>query len=136
GIIFSAPNITSAKRLQSRLQTSMSDWRKIVDSLAGQVQADSGRFEFKQIPSFNQDAGRSKIVESGSFTALQTNTDKSVQFAYLIRGYASPSPRTFDEARGLVITDYQNELENQWIEELKGKYPVTINQNVFKTLPK
>jgi peptidyl-prolyl cis-trans isomerase SurA len=46
------------------------------------------------------------------------------------------SPRTFEEARGMVMNDYQNKLEDQWIAELKKKYPVKINEAVFKTLPK
>jgi len=49
---------------------------------------------------------------------------------------AAMSPRTFDEARKLMITEYENELEIHWIEELKKKYPVTISENVLKTLPK
>jgi peptidyl-prolyl cis-trans isomerase SurA len=49
---------------------------------------------------------------------------------------ATTSPETFGEARERVITDYQNELEKKWIEELKKKYPVTVSENVFKTLPK
>ena len=67
---------------------------------------------------------------------MVTNSDQTIQFAYIIRQYNTPSPRTYEEARGLVMNDYQNELENQWIEELKKKYPVTINETVFRQLPK
>jgi peptidyl-prolyl cis-trans isomerase SurA len=128
-IIFNAANSSSDKKLQGDLEGNINKWRKAVDSLAGQVQADSGRFELKQIP------GNARL-EAGRFTAELTNPDKSVQFAYIIREYSTPSPRSFEEARGLVINDYQIELENKWIEELKKKYPVTINETVFKSLPK
>jgi len=33
-----------------------------------------------------------------------------------------------------VINDYQAELEKKWINDLKKKYPVTINQNAFASL--
>ncbi len=132
-IIFNASNQVSAKKLAEALKKDVNNWRKDVDSLGGQIQADSGRFELKQIPG-------GKPVVPGGFTefvsnASPNNKDNTVQFAYIIREYASSSPRTFGEARGLVINDYQNELENKWIEELKKKYPVTINETVFKTLP-
>jgi peptidyl-prolyl cis-trans isomerase SurA len=45
-----------------------------------------------------------------------------------------PRPKEFDEARGYVITDYQKHLENQWISELKAKYPVEINETEVKKL--
>jgi peptidyl-prolyl cis-trans isomerase SurA len=130
-IIFSAPNASAAKKLQEDLDSNIHSWRKSVDRFAGQVQADSGRFEWKQIPSTG-----GAPVEAGKFTVPKINADKSLQFAYIIRDYPSPSPRTFEEARGLVINDYQNELENQWIESLKKKYPVVISEAVFRTLPK
>jgi hypothetical protein len=50
--------------------------------------------------------------------------------------YPKSSARKFEEARGLLINDYQNEMENQWIADLKKKYPVVINESVFKNLPK
>ncbi|HEX3080192.1 MAG TPA: hypothetical protein VHQ04_07000, partial [Puia sp.] len=96
---------------------------------AGQIHTDSGRFELSQIPG-------KQSVQAGRFTQTTTNSDQTVQFAYIIRQYNTPVPRTYEEARGLVINDYQTELENQWIEELRKKYPVTINETVFKTLPK
>ena len=48
----------------------------------------------------------------------------------------SPEPKTFDEARGLVTAGYQEELEKQWIAELRGKYPVTVHEEVLSTLTK
>jgi peptidyl-prolyl cis-trans isomerase SurA len=40
----------------------------------------------------------------------------------------APRQKTFEEARGLAISDYQQFLEEQWLAELKKKYPVVINQ--------
>jgi peptidyl-prolyl cis-trans isomerase SurA len=128
-IIFNAPNAASAKKLQEQLTGNVKIWRKITDSFGIGIQADSGRFELNQIPGHLQ-------MEAGRFTELQSNADKSVQFGYIIREYNSSSPRTFEEARGLAINDYQNDLENKWIGELKKKYPVMIYEKVFMTLPK
>jgi peptidyl-prolyl cis-trans isomerase SurA len=127
-IIFSAANQQVAKKLELDLEKNMTIWRKLVDSFGGQIQADSGRFELKQLPGGSRD-------EPGRFTVMVTNHDKSVQFAYIIREYKNPSPRTFTEARGLLINDYQNELEDKWIEELKIKYPISVNETVFRSLP-
>jgi peptidyl-prolyl cis-trans isomerase SurA len=46
----------------------------------------------------------------------------------------SPEPKSFDEARGLVTAGYQEELEKQWIEELRAKYPVVIHEAVLESL--
>jgi len=37
----------------------------------------------------------------------------------------------FNSVRGKVITGYQNALEDEWVEKLKEKYPVEINQKVW-----
>ena len=128
-VLFNAGDFSNAKKLETELEKNIKNWRKAVDSLSGQIQADSGRFESKQLPGNGH-------LEADRFTELVSNPDKSVQFAYIFRLYKTPSPRTYEEARGLVINDYQNELENQWIDELKKKYPVVIEEAVFKTLPK
>ncbi len=46
------------------------------------------------------------------------------------------SPKQFEEIKGQVITDYQENLENQWIKELKEKYKVQVNKNVYTSLIK
>jgi peptidyl-prolyl cis-trans isomerase SurA len=49
----------------------------------------------------------------------------------IIHQLVGPEPKTLSEARGLITADYQNYLEQQWIEELRKKYPVTIHQAVL-----
>lgn len=43
---------------------------------------------------------------------------------------------SFEEARGQVITDYQEKLENEWVEALKKKYSVRVYPNEIKKLAK
>ena len=42
-----------------------------------------------------------------------------------------PEPKKLEDTRGMVISDYQNQLEKEWIKELKAKYPITINEKVL-----
>ena len=41
---------------------------------------------------------------------------------------------TYADAKGFVINDYQNELENRWVATLRSKYPVKVNEAAFKAL--
>lgn len=42
----------------------------------------------------------------------------------------------FDESKGQIITDYQQQLEKEWIKSLKSKYIVKINDEELKKLAK
>ncbi|MEO5642313.1 MAG: peptidylprolyl isomerase [Bacteroidia bacterium] len=44
----------------------------------------------------------------------------------------APTPKSLQEARGVITSDYQGQLEKEWVESLKKKYPVTINRDVLK----
>ena len=43
-------------------------------------------------------------------------------------------PKELDEIKGAVISDYQTYLEVSWLEELKNKYPISINYDVLYNL--
>jgi len=76
-------------------------------------QALPNNFEFKE--------GVSKVYS-------QNNVYYVVKVTKLI----PESFRTLDEARGIVINDYQQEVEQNWINNLKSKYEVTINKDVLR----
>jgi peptidyl-prolyl cis-trans isomerase SurA len=43
-----------------------------------------------------------------------------------------PSAKLLNETKGLVITDYQNYLEQTWLEELSKKYSFkVIEENIY-----
>ncbi len=48
----------------------------------------------------------------------------------------APTPKKLSETRGVVISDYQNFLEQEWIKELRQKYPVSVNQPEVQKLIK
>ncbi len=54
----------------------------------------------------------------------------------VVHGKIAPGPKSFDEAKGLITAAYQDYLEKEWIKQLRGKYPVVINEEVLKTIEK
>lgn len=67
-----------------------------------------------------------------------TETVKKGNKDEFVRVYSkiAPEPKSFDEARGLITAGYQEELEKSWIEELKGKYTVVVDEVVLESLSK
>lgn len=45
-------------------------------------------------------------------------------------------PKTFDEAKGAITSDYQAELEKRWLNDLTQKHTVKINEAVLYSLGK
>jgi len=131
-VIFYASDAKSTTAFHRALQKKPSAWRTLVDDNKEQVTADSGRFELAQIPKNTKEQ-----VRAGSITSPVINkADNTASFAYLIKLYTKEEPRSFADAKGQVINDYQAELEKAWIAELKKKYPVTVNENVWSDIVK
>ena len=107
-------------------------WRKAAEQYSEKVVIDSSRYEWSQLPNLLK-----MIPKPGMILPPLVNTnDNTASFAYILRAYSQPMQRTFSEAKGMVINDYQNVLEKQWTESLKKKYPVVINQKVLSDISK
>jgi peptidyl-prolyl cis-trans isomerase SurA len=57
----------------------------------------------------------------------QTGFDNNLFVWINVAKIEQPRPKTFAEARGGVINDYQKELEKQWLAKLQQKFPVKVN---------
>jgi peptidyl-prolyl cis-trans isomerase SurA len=130
-ILFNCTSAAAAEQARAAL-TSGKDWKKIAEESNNTVIADSGRYELPQIP-----APEGTKFKTGVITPVLPNSvDGSASFVKVLQTHGDNEQRSFDDARGLVINDYQNVMEDKWIEDLKKKYPVKVNEDVFKSLLK
>ena len=131
-VIFFCGDEATAKTLYDKIKKDPLPWREVSDGMGEKVVADSSRYEFSQIPNAAKTQPSPGLVTA----PLKNNTDGSVSFAYIIKIYPANMTRNFTEAKGLVVSDYQGELEKQWLATLKKKYPVKINETTWKQIVK
>jgi peptidyl-prolyl cis-trans isomerase SurA len=120
------------KLVQDSIKASPANWRFSVETTnpTGMLMIDSGRYELNQLPDLTLGG-----VQNGQFTASITNAaDSSQTCAYIVGRVPAGGQRSFEEARGFVVNDYQQVLEQQWIDRLRKRYPVVVNQQVLKGL--
>ena len=102
-------------------------WHELVEMRSGELQGDSGRFELSQV-------NGSPDALPGSFSPITKNADGTATFVQYFKLYEPGQQRSFEDSRGIVINDYQLVLEKKWLEELKKKYPVKINEALVKKI--
>ena len=116
--------------IASQLKNNAGAWRSIVSKYNNTAVADSSRFENGQLP-----VKQEVPMQKGFMSKPELNdAGDAYTLVYVFDVFPNVEPRTFDDARGLVINDYQQVLEQKWISELKKKYPVKINDAVAKNL--
>jgi peptidyl-prolyl cis-trans isomerase SurA len=69
--------------------------------------------------------------KTGLSGELNSTVDKNIVFVN-VKAILPPQEKALAEAKGIITSDYQTYLEKQWIEELRSKYPVTVNQEILE----
>jgi len=93
------------------------------------IKTHKGLFEkgdHKVIDAVDWSPGVSRIVET---------EDGRFAVAW-IKQVRSPEQKELSDCRGYVISDYQNQLEKEWVQELREKYKVSVQDKVLKSLVK
>jgi peptidyl-prolyl cis-trans isomerase SurA len=118
GKLFSASSKSIIDQLKTLLENG--DSVKVQEFVTGQkIRQEKGAFEKNERPVL------AKISWS---PGLYTAENSGSSYLVWVKKILPPGPRTFNEARPAVISDYQGFLEKQWIDRLKKKYPVKINK--------
>ena len=78
--------------------------------------------------------GKNSLIDVCAFGAdkatAKPDSRYPVYFVYDWRIIEAPEVAADD--KGAVVVDYQNQLESDWIAEMKAKYPVKINKKALK----
>jgi len=74
-----------------------------------------------------------QLTEFNGLYDGRTHNESTIVFA-LVRSLRDPEAKLLDEGRGLVTSDYQNYLEEEWIRSLKEKYTVVVHEEVLEDI--
>lgn len=129
-VLFYAGSKAVADKLAAQVRKAPARWQQWAAQYGADVTTDSARMEWGTLP------GQASIkFAGGQVSNPQVNeADGTASFAYIIRTYGTPVQRSFDASRGAVINDYQAQKEKEWVENLKRKYPVQLNEAALKKL--
>ena len=108
------------------------------DSIRAVVRAESLKGVIVKSPYYqkgdNVDIDETEWV-AGTVRVIPSTVDKTTKIIKILE-VREPEPKTYKEARGLIISAYQTKLEADWLEELKAKYPVTVDEKVLNKVRK
>ncbi len=90
-----------------------------------------GRYEFSKF----KDVPQSKIMAGKGSDAVKKE-DGTLVVVKADEVFTTPQTKAFVDARGYIISAYQDKLEKDWNNELKAKYPVVTNEDVLKKIVK
>jgi peptidyl-prolyl cis-trans isomerase SurA len=129
-VVFYANDEAAAGDFIAQLKKAPGKWKELAETMSDKIAFDASRFELSQLPNPTR-----LSLKAGTITApLVNTTDNTTSFAYVEKVYTTPEQRSFADAKGMVINDYQAELEKKWISELKAKYPVKVNEQVLNDM--
>ena len=72
-----------------------------------------------------------KHAEPGTY---QVEGDDNKVKVIVVKALLPAQPKALNEARGIITADFQDYLEKEWLKELRGKYPVFVNDQTVQSL--
>ncbi|MCM1291155.1 MAG: peptidylprolyl isomerase [Bacteroides sp.] len=127
GYLIQASNDSIANAIRLRLQQlEEGDYLKTI------------RQEFKNVATIDKvltTQGQNPMIDNLVFGASEATPSNPAYTTYfLFDQKVIMEPENVQDAKVVVTNAYQNELESQWIDELRAKYPVEINEKELKKI--
>ena len=81
--------------------------------------------------------GDNKLIDRDVFKVADVKVDSVKGYPIdATYGKLLKKPQDYTDVRGLVVADLQEELEKQWVAELRKRYSFSVNEEVLKTVNK
>jgi hypothetical protein len=78
--------------------------------------------------------GDNAYVDEQVFHSGKAVVPEDYETFFIIGKLLPDYPESYTDVRGAVITDYQDYLEKEWMEELNNKYPIVVYEDVLRTV--
>ncbi len=72
--------------------------------------------------------------KEGELSPTRRQEPNDTYVFYKVESVLPPQPKTLDEARGYVTADYQDQMEKQWVDDLRKKYEVVVHEDVLNDM--
>jgi peptidyl-prolyl cis-trans isomerase SurA len=126
---------TSDSKALAKIQKGIAK-NKSFSSLQNKFNSESTTFVIMDPETFTLDSPQLEDVSPVvGFTKTDTKPDGSIVFTKVVESIPAGTKK-FNEAKGYIIADYQDYLEQEWVKDLRARYPVEINQSVLDQLIK
>lgn len=142
-------NYTWKPRAVANIYTLKSTDDKLIKQVSKLVNAEDGTMldqlinskdKLLTVDQITQEMGSKDLVgmdwKVGAISKPKIDKKSNVTVIKKITELMPATQKTMDDARGYIIADYQDELEQAWIKDLKKQYPVDIKKRVLKKLIK
>lgn len=128
--VFSSTKQDVAKQAQKYLKKGKSVEyikEKLNSKDAVHIMSNEGIFDENsdKLPKGKKENGISDVIKEGDY-----------YYVMKINKRLETAPKTLEEAKGKVINDYQQYLEQKWVSDLKQEFKININQPVFEKVKK
>lgn len=105
------------------------------DSMRNTIYSDSTIKRVSVYKTFFQ-KGENKYVDQtewkkGVVNEIKSPVDNNIVIVKIL-DLRAPEQKTLREAKGLVMSDYQTELEEKWVKSLRNKYKFSVDQKVLQ----
>lgn len=78
--------------------------------------------------------GNNAQVDQVIFKSGKAEEKKDFPEFFVVGKLLKNGPESYTDVGGLVISDYQNYLEQEWLKQLRTKYPIEIDTEVLNTI--
>ena len=133
GWLLQCKDKNSARAAQAIIRSAEPD--SVKSYIARRINQDSTVYVKAQRGLWEQ--GKNAAVDKFGLKVKKAEFTPNEQLPYVVCvGKKLKAPAAWDDEKGKVTTDYQDFLEKAWIERLRAKYPVVINEDVWKKIRK
>ena len=134
GSVVRSSNLKNVKKVRKLWIKGYSN--QMIDELLNKTKQNvifsNGEFALGESPlpqSFTITTGGESEIKSPISKVIEENNSF---YVVNVNEFKPQSQKSLEEAKGQLISDYQTKLEAQWILELKSKFDVNVNQDIFQ----